>query len=98
MIAPSIRSRKGAREEDMAEKESMQADGGGTPPHMPDDNGELTSHRHSDGASQGGPYENPHTGSEKSAFDGGQSERAYHGTGQLGEQKTGEQPNSASKE
>ena len=33
-----------------------------------------------------------------SAFKGGQSERAYHGTGQLGEEKVGEQPNAGARD
>ena len=44
------------------------------------------------GESQGGAYPNPHTGKEKSGGNprhGGQTEMAYHGTGQLGEQDMG---------
>lgn len=82
----------------MADKEPMQADGSGTKPHMPDENGEVASRRDSAGESQGGAYPNPHTGKEGGGFDGGQSGRAYHGTGQLGDQKTGEQPNAGSTE
>jgi len=57
----------------------------------------------SGGSSQGGPY----VGQEKAEetrrqrdqdFEGGQSEPAYHGTGQLGEQATGDQPNSATRD
>jgi len=53
-------------------------------------------------ASSGGPYPNPHTGKDKSRSEGkadgymghgGQSEMEYHGTGRLGETKTGENPN-----
>lgn len=33
-----------------------------------------------------------------SSFKGGQSERAYHGTGQLGDTKVGEQPNAGSRD
>jgi hypothetical protein len=83
-------------ESDMADKQPMQADGAGTKPHVPDENGEVASRRHSSGESQGGAYPNPHTGKKGGHFDGGQTERAYHGTGQLGEQKVGEQPNEAS--
>jgi hypothetical protein len=57
----------------------------------------------SGGESQGGPY----AGQEKveaarrsddEEFEGGQSERPYHGTGQLGDRRTGEQPNSGSRD
>lgn len=43
------------------------------------------------GESQGGAYPNPHTGKEKAGRPrhGGQTEIAYHGTGQLGEQDVG---------
>ena len=45
------------------------------------------------GESAGGAYPNPHTGTEQSNktkkdWHGGQSETAYHGSGQLGEKKT----------
>ena len=54
------------------------------------------------GESQGGAYPNPHKGKEakKDGFmaSGGQSEMAYHGTGQLGERKTGDNPNAPSDE
>ncbi len=47
------------------------------------------------GQSGGGPYPNPHTGKEGAGSDGfmghgGQTEMEYHGTGQLGEDKVGE--------
>jgi hypothetical protein len=52
------------------------------------------------GQSGGGAYPNPHTGkTDKSGKSngflghGGQFEMEYHGTGQLGQQKTGENPN-----
>lgn len=82
------------------EKQPMQADGSGTEPHMPDENGELTARRGEDqpGESGGGAYPNPHTGKEGGNWHGGQTEQAYHGTGQLGEQKTGEQPNDGSRQ
>lgn len=82
----------------MVEKQPMQADGSGTEPHLPDENGEVASRRHSAGESQGGAYPNPHSGKDGGHFHGGQTERAYHGTGRLGEQKTGEQPNAGSSE
>ena len=91
----------------MTSKQPMQADGSGTKPWMPDENGELASRRGKDqpGESQGGPYPNPHTGKGGSRHGrdrfmghGGQTEQAYHGTGQLGEMKTGEQPNEGSRE
>jgi len=49
------------------------------------------------GDSGGGAYPNPHRG-KKPEFSGymghgGQTEMAYHGTGQLGEEKVGENPN-----
>lgn len=82
----------------MTDKQPMQADGAGTKPDGPNDSGELASQRKSGGESQGGAYPNPHTGKKGGDFDGGQTGRAYHGTGQLGDEKAGEQPNSASTE
>ncbi len=53
------------------------------------------------GESAGGAYPNPHTGKAppKTEWHGGQSETAYHGGGQLGEEETqpGGNPNSGSK-
>jgi hypothetical protein len=50
------------------------------------------------GDSGGGAYPNPHKGKDggDTGFmgHGGQTEIAYHGEGQLGEDKTGENPNS----
>jgi hypothetical protein len=50
------------------------------------------------GDSGGGAYPNPHTGKEpgKDGFmgEGGQTEMAYHGTGQLGEDEVGGNANS----
>jgi hypothetical protein len=50
------------------------------------------------GQSGGGAYPNPHSG-KKGKSDGflghgGQTDMNYHGTGQLGEQKTGDNANS----
>lgn len=51
------------------------------------------------GQSGGGFYPNPHDDKKKSKSDGflghgGQSEMEYHGTGQLGDRKTGTNANS----
>ena len=50
------------------------------------------------GQSGGGAYANPHSGrdAESNGFLGqrGQSEMEYHGTGRLGEKKTGDNANS----
>jgi len=50
------------------------------------------------GDSGGGAYPNPHTGKEAGTSDGfmghgGQSEMPYHGKGQLGEDKVGDNAN-----
>lgn len=52
------------------EKKDMQADGSGTKPREPDETGEVSSRRDADmpdgknpGESGGGPYPNPHDGS-----------------------------------
>jgi hypothetical protein len=51
------------------------------------------------GESGGGAYPNPHSGKEKpGGFKGGQSDQAYYGDGQLGEEKVGENRNAASTE
>jgi hypothetical protein len=53
------------------------------------------------GESGGGAYPNPHRGKEggKDGFtgSGGQTEPAYHGTGQLGEDEVGDNPNAPAK-
>ncbi|HEX8191929.1 MAG TPA: hypothetical protein VF552_03435 [Allosphingosinicella sp.] len=54
------------------------------------------------GDSGGGAYPNPHTGKEgkRGGFmdHGGQTEMAYHGTGQLGDTKTGGNANAPATE
>jgi hypothetical protein len=82
------------------DKQTMQADGCGTEPRMIDENGELASRRGEGqpGESGGGPYRNPHSGKKPGNWHGGQTEQAYHGAGQLGEQKTAEQPNAGSRQ
>jgi hypothetical protein len=54
------------------------------------------------GQSGGGAYPNPHSGKEDGADDGyeghgGQTGMEYHGTGQLGEKKVGENANAPAK-
>ncbi|MFD1786638.1 hypothetical protein ACFSC3_03535 [Sphingomonas floccifaciens] len=86
----------------MTDTQPMQADGAGTEANAPDDNGELASRRGADqkGESQGGAYSNPHSGKngspdgpDKFMGHGGQTDIDYHGSGQLGEEKTGDNPN-----
>lgn len=55
------------------------------------------------GQAGGGAYPNPHTGKEGGGREGymghgGQTEQPYHGTGQLGDKETGENPNSATRD
>jgi len=56
--------------------------------------------REGGGDSGGGAYPNPHSGKEGSnggfMGHGGQTEMPYHGHGQLGDEKTGDNANSAS--
>ncbi|MDB5697489.1 MAG: hypothetical protein JWN69_293 [Alphaproteobacteria bacterium] len=63
---------------------------------------DIDTGRSGGGDSGGGAYPNPHKGKKpkKDGFmaSGGQTEMAYHGTGQLGERKTGENPNAPAKE
>ena len=54
------------------------------------------------GQSGGGAYPNPHSGKDEDEMHGfeghgGQSEMEYHGTGQLGEEKVGENANAPAK-
>jgi hypothetical protein len=76
----------------------MQADGAGSKAAHGGTSGEEPGQEKTGGESQGAAYPNPHTGKKGGKFDGGQSGRAYHGTGQLGDEKTGEQPNAGSTE
>lgn len=82
------------------DKKPMPADGSGTRLNPPDDNGELASRRggpEQTGESGGGPYPNPHSGKDKAGnFKGGQSDQAYYGEGQLGDEEVGENPNAPS--
>ena len=55
------------------------------------------------GDSGGGPYPNPHTGKDEGGADGymghgGQTDMPYHGEGQLGEEKVGENANAPTEE
>ena len=94
-------------------KQPMQADGAATRPNVTDENGELASRRNPDpagesqnaGESGGGPYPNPHSGKgdspdgpDKFGGHGGQSEIAYHGGGQLGEERPTGTPNAPTRE
>lgn len=51
--------------------------------------GEVEGAMASGGESQGGDYPNANKG-KKPAFSGGQTEKGYHGTGQLGDKKVGD--------
>jgi hypothetical protein len=61
------------------------------------DGKEKLSGRGGGGDSGGGAYPNPHSGKEakRGGFmdHGGQTEMPYHGTGRLGEKKTGDNAN-----
>jgi hypothetical protein len=71
-------------------------------PEVLDEQSEAEGTRGSGGESGGGAYPNPHKGKEpkKDGFmaSGGQTDMGYHGTGQLGERKTGDNPNAPSDE
>lgn len=77
------------------EKKPTQSMGDGQDKGAPDG---TNAPRKGGGESAGGAYPNPHTGKEPSMkeWHGGQSETAYHGSGQLGEDETepGGNPNS----
>lgn len=81
----------------MPTKKPMQADGSGGDRVHTDGVSEQPSGRAAAGESGGGAYPNPHKGKkpENSPGDfmghGGQTEMAYHGAGQLGEQKVDRQ-------
>ena len=89
------------------DKTAMPVDGSGTKAHPADENGELASRRDADmpgglpntGESGGGAYPNPHSGKEgEGEFEGGQSVKAYHGSGQLGSQDVGDNGNAVAKD
>lgn len=77
----------------MSDKQPMQADGAGTPRRGTESDRDPPK---GSGESQGGAYPNPHTGKEPGGFKGGQTVQGYHGTGRLGADKVGEQPNAGS--
>ncbi len=75
----------------MSDKQPMQADGGQREVGKPDGVGDnATSGKHGS-ESSGAAY--PNDTATGKAGHGGQSKMAYHGTGQLGEQKTGDNEN-----
>ena len=90
------------------EKQAMQADGSGTEMTEPDQHGELASRRGGTGQtgeSGGGAYPNPHSGKDgspdgpdKFLGHGGQTGMGYHGKGQLGDEKVGDNANAPAKD
>jgi hypothetical protein len=85
----------------MTDKQPMQADGTGTDGSQ----GTNAAARDASGESGGGAYPNPHTGKKDHPGEGflghgGQTDIAYHGTGQLGHEQVGddENPNAATKD
>lgn len=85
-----------------ADTQAMQADGADTKATPPDGSGDRAAPRTANrkGESQGGAYPNPHTGKDGSPDGpdsfmghGGQTEIDYHGSGQLGDDRTGDNPN-----
>ncbi|RST30939.1 hypothetical protein HMF7854_08905 [Sphingomonas ginkgonis] len=84
------------------QKQPMQADGSQSDIQSDEDMGGLASRREGGGGeSEGGAYPNPHSGDEgdKDGSDkffghGGQSDQAYYGKDQLGEDKLGKTDNS----
>ena len=50
------------------------------------------------GQSGGGAYPNPHSGKDEKEFRGGQSDAAYFGKGELGEDNVGDTENAVTKE
>lgn len=84
-------------------KQKMQADGRGTRRSGAEEPCEIASRRSEQeqaGESGGGPYPNPHSGKADKAksgdFKGGQTNQAYYGNGQLGEENVGETKNAPS--
>jgi hypothetical protein len=91
---------KSMTEKPSSQKTPLQAAGGGPNAGKPDGVASPTTHgRAGKSESAGGAYPNPHSG-KKSGNDpgsfmghGGQTEIAYHGTGQLGETDIADQKN-----
>jgi hypothetical protein len=54
---------------------------------------EEPSGRGGGGESGGGPYPNPHRGKDGFMGSGGQTGKAYHGDGKLGDEDVGSNPN-----
>ncbi|WP_242151563.1 hypothetical protein [Sphingomonas sp. BAUL-RG-20F-R05-02] len=86
-------------------KQPVQANGAGAPPNPHSDAGDVTSGEMPGGESAGGAYPNPHTGKDGGGTSpgdflghGGQTKQAYHGSGQLGDQKVGDQKNAPSQD
>jgi len=86
-------------------KQPMQASGAGSKPTEHGASGEVAANLEQGGESGGGAYPNPHTGKDDGKTSpgdffghGGQTEQAYHGSGQLGDQKVGDQKNAPSRE
>ena len=50
------------------------------------------------GQSGGGAYPNPHTGKDEKEFRGGQSDAAYFGKGELGDDRVGDTENAVTEE
>jgi hypothetical protein len=105
-----IASKKFRKEFDMADQDSKNPGGGHEHSKGEERVGYIASgnpevldeESEAGGESGGGAYPHPHKGKEpkKDGFmaSGGQSEMAYHGTGQLGARKTGDNPNAPSDE
>jgi hypothetical protein len=78
-------------------KTPLQASGAGRPKVRNDGVSTDDTHGRQESESQGGAYPNPHRGKEEAGksgdFHGGQTEAAYHGTGQLGEKDVEGQQN-----
>lgn len=80
----------------MDDKQPMQADGTGSKSDAADGVSDTNVSGKSGSESQGAAYPNPHqgkNGDRKASKHGGQTEIAYHGSGQLGEEKVGENEN-----
>ncbi|TKD51555.1 hypothetical protein [Sphingomonas baiyangensis] len=80
----------------MSDRKPMQASGQDTDRNAPDGVSDIKISGKTGSESAGAAYPNPHTGKDGNPDadkHGGQTEIAYHGPGQLGEQKVGETHN-----